>query len=131
MGQDVEYVERLRRLLDSVRVRGAVDWGWQWWISSYRCDHPAGHNYHPDGWLIWATYRRPDIDSLQPGLGTTRREFVPRGATESAVFETAFVILRLTVEHELMESFTIDGTRPFNPHHTVAELSAVRGRVVG
>jgi hypothetical protein len=78
------------------------------------------------GWLVQVEFTRPDCDTGEPGRGKGRQEFVPAGTSVSGVVKTAWLLLELVVRHELLEAFLYRGHRIFNPHHTVAELMAVR-----
>lgn len=109
-------------VLDGILFRGTCNWGWKW-----RARELFTSLGEPAGWLLWAEFHRPEIDTPAEAVGATRQEFVAAGASESAVVKTAWVVFEMTVRHEAMEGFHYRGCRPFNPHHTVAELSAVRG----
>ena len=83
------------------------------------------------GWLIWASFERPDTNSGTMGRGRGRDEIIWEGATESAVVKTAWVIVQMLVQHELMEGYRVqqdDGTlaRIFNPHNTVEQLASLQ-----
>lgn len=110
----------LEACIRDVAIRGTVDWNWKFRFKGIG----SGEGY---GWLVWAEFTRPEIRSLQSGIGRTRQEFIPSGAYPSAVVKTLYVILDLTVRHELMEGFIYRGAQPFNPHHTIDELAAIRG----
>lgn len=98
------YIELLR-LLDSVSVRGQLDWAWGW--SAVPCG---------DGWLVSSCFSRPDRDSGLRGLGIGRPLFVgPRDSTR-AVIGTAFTAIKLVVEHELFEGFHVGEERVLDPH---------------
>lgn len=77
------------------------------------------------GWLLWATFERPDTNTGAMGRGRGRDEIVWEGLTESAVVKTAWVIVDLLVKHELMEGYRYENKRPFNPHHTMEELTSL------
>jgi hypothetical protein len=89
--------------------------GWQWHWS---------HAISPgrSGWLIWATFARPDRDTGEMGRGCSRDEFVAYCASVSSVIKTMWLIIELTVRHEAMESFRVDGVLVFDPHRTIDEL---------
>jgi hypothetical protein len=77
----------------------------------------------PRGWLIRLTFLRPDTLTGKVGRGSGRWEFIERGATESGVVKTCWLLLELLVRHELMEAFHYKEIRLFDPHRTVADLS--------
>lgn len=120
----VRLLETLNRiaLKDSV-----VDWDWKWEIRPL----PASYESHsgaaeismvPTGHLIAATFTRPDTRTGESGRGRSRWEFIAPDATRDNVVKTAFVVLKLTTEHELMEAFHYMGARIFNPHNHVDRL---------
>jgi hypothetical protein len=80
----------------------------------------------PDGrgWLVQLVFQRPDRETCIHGTGRSRRELVEPGTTESGVVKTVWLLLEITVRHELMEGFLYRGVRVFDPHHTVDDLSA-------
>lgn len=80
------------------------------------------------GWLIRATFTRPDTHTGVLGRGHGRWEFIDIGASESGVVKTCWLLAELVVRHELMEAFLYQGRRIFDPHRTVAELSMPRRR---
>jgi hypothetical protein len=88
--------------------------GWEWEIEELPMDK---------GWLVNTTFKRPDTDTGIMGTGRGRQEFIAKGATESGVVKTAWLLAELIVRHELMEAFRYRGVRIFDPHHTVEELS--------
>jgi hypothetical protein len=94
-----------------------VDMGWKWEVKTAYSEHG-----HISGWLIRTTFRRPDRDTGEVEEGFGRWWHVPVGVTESGVVKTAFAAAKLILEHELMESFRVDGVRIFDPHHTIADL---------
>ena len=83
------------------------------------------------GWLIWASFDRPDTNSGEAGRGRGRDEIIWEGWTASAVVKTAWVIVTMLVQHELMEGYRIqqdDGSlaRIFNPHNSIAQLASIQ-----
>lgn len=77
------------------------------------------------GWLLWAEFERPDIHTGEIGWGRGRDEIIWEGTGESGVIKTAWVVVNMLVTHELMEGFTVDGKRPFNPHNTIQALNSL------
>lgn len=78
------------------------------------------------GWLVNTTFTRPDTNTGVMSDGKSRQEFIPLGASESAVVKTCFLLCRLTAEHEIWEAFTYEGIRPFDPHNGVRELMSLQ-----
>lgn len=79
-----------------------------------------------NGWLVWASFERPDTITGAIGRGRGRDEIVWEGAPLSGVVKTCWLLVELLVRHELMEGFRWDGARIFNPHNTVTELAAIQ-----
>jgi hypothetical protein len=75
------------------------------------------------GWLVWVTFQRPDTNTGVIGTGRSRQEIVWKGAYLSGVVKTAWLLLELTIRHELMEGFRFDDQRIFNPHNSVFDLA--------
>lgn len=107
-------VTTLRRILDGVVLApsGAKLDGLEWQIE-----------IDSRGWLIRATFLRPDRETGEVSRGAGRWELVAGDASATSVVKTAWLCCELLVRHELMESFTYRGVRIFDPHHTVDELS--------
>jgi hypothetical protein len=94
-----------------------VNMGWTWEIDELHTGADL------TGWLVNTTFRRPDTHTGVLGVGRGRQEFIARGASESGVVKTAWLLAELIVRHELMEAFHYRGVRIFDPHRTVEELS--------
>lgn len=108
--------DAIRQALARIDLRNtALDWNWKFHVSQ------LGYA----GWFIHATFQRPDTNTGEMGEGRSREEFVRWAADPDTAIKTAYVILKLTVEHELMEAFRVDGVRVFDPHRTIAELGGV------
>jgi hypothetical protein len=81
-----------------------------------------GDNAHK-GWLIAATFMRPDSVTGKMERGTGRQEFLPIKCPESRIVKTAWLCLELLIRHELMEAFTFQGVRILDPHKDLNELA--------
>jgi hypothetical protein len=119
------YLDKhLEEVLSRISMKNSVlDFKWEFKYSSVEVLSISG----PDrlGWLLWAEFERPDIVTGQVGIGRGRDEIIWEGTTESGVIKTAWVVLKMLVEHELMEAFKVDGKRPFNPHNTIESLNSL------
>lgn len=78
------------------------------------------------GCFLWVEFDRPDTYTGEMGTGTSRKEWLGAYNTESGIIKTAWLLLKLTIEHELMEAFQVDGVKIFDPHHSVSELQLPR-----
>ena len=76
------------------------------------------------GWLAPDTsgsgpyFARPDV------LQTGRKFYVSRFARPSEVVQTAFLAVKLALEHEARETFTLDGVAIFSPHFDLQAATA-------
>ena len=74
-------------------------------------------------YMIRTSFKRKDIVSGEFGTGWGRWHTTPvAGATETSVIMTAWVAVKMIVEHELLESFEYKGKKIFNPHKSLEEL---------
>lgn len=74
-------------------------------------------------YLIRTSFMRKDIDNGEMGKGWGRWHTTPvNGATETSIVMTAWVCVKMIVEHELLEGFEYKGKKVFNPHKTIDEL---------
>lgn len=78
------------------------------------------------GWLVWASFERPDSITGEVKRGRGREEVVWAGASLSSVVKTAWLLVELLIRHELMEGFRFDGVRIFNPHNSVLALASLQ-----
>jgi|TARA_R110000851_G_scaffold145114_5_gene284481 hypothetical protein len=76
-----------------------------------------------DGFLIRCGFVRPDTNSGEMGEGFGRWNHVQKNASAKAVIMTAFVAIKLVVEHEMLEAFEYQGEKLFNPHKSLDELA--------
>ncbi len=123
MQSKIISTSELRDVLDRVTFSpSCVNLDWKWKIEDV-----VNPNQNAVqgllGWLVSTTFRRPDIDTDAWGEGEGRQEFVPYGSSETRIVMTCWLLAKLIVEHELMESFHFRGAKILNPHHTVDELS--------
>jgi hypothetical protein len=75
------------------------------------------------GFLIRCGFWRPDTNTGVMGEGFGRWNFVPKGSSVDAVVKTAYVAIKLVVEHEMMEAFEFDGVKVFDPHKSLQDLA--------
>ncbi len=118
--------EDLRAILDAISfAKSCINFDWNWEIEvltdttwDSKCEHG-----HIKGWLVNTTFRRPDINTGEIGIGKGRQIYIGKGASKSGIFFSCVVCVKLIVEHEWMEAIRFDGKRVLNPHHTLEELS--------
>lgn len=78
------------------------------------------------GWFVNVAFRRPDCDTGEIGTGRGRAEFIAKGAWQSGIVKTGWLLVELVVRHELMEAFKWRGKRIFNPHNSVHDLAKIQ-----
>lgn len=83
----------------------------------------VGQDPSTNGFLIRCGFWRPDTNTGEMGEGFGRWNYVPRGSSVDAIVKTAYVAIKLVVEHEMMEAFEFMGVKAFNPHKTLEELA--------
>ena len=75
------------------------------------------------GFMVHVEFLRPDTNTGNMGTGQSREEYVWDGADEDSIIKTVYVCIRLTEEHEAMESMKVlvddKWIRVFNPHRTM------------
>lgn len=107
----------LQQLLSHISMKNTCfDFDWVYKIETLDDDR---------GFLVCVEFTRPDTETGVLFRGRSRQEFIPIGASESAAVKTGWLLLELTVRHELMEGFRWRGCRIFNPHHTIEELASL------
>jgi len=112
----------LEAVLQQISFKNTVlNFRWQFHYEAFTLQ-PRGRR----GWLVWASFERPDTDSGLVGRGRGRDEIVWEGAALSAVVKTCWLLVELLVRHELMEGFRWDDARIFNPHNSVIDLAALQ-----
>lgn len=113
----IENLTDLERALARVSfVNSVLDFKWRFEIDNMITGLDKG-------WLVWVTFERPDTNTGVVGRGRSRSELVWKGSYYSSVVKTAWLLLELTIRHELMEGFRFDDQRIFNPHNSVFDLA--------
>lgn len=51
-----------------------------------------------------------------------RKWYLSEHMTDDEIVKTVYAAFRMAVEHEVLEGFTVDGVRVFNPHTPFTEL---------
>lgn len=118
----ITTTEQLDRILSRIKfVNSSLDFKWRFEYESFRLKK-TGDPETKEGWLVHVSFERPDTLTGEIGRGRGRDEVVWSGATLSSVVKTCWVLVELVVKHELMEGFTFDGERIWNPHNSVLDL---------
>lgn len=66
--------------------------------------------------FIQCLYYAPCTISGEHKAWKGRKWYLSDHMTEDEVVKTCYVAFKMTVEHEVMEGFKLDGQRVFNPH---------------
>ena len=133
MNQDIDEPVRtsqdIQRIINDISlVNTSLDFKWRFVFEGI-CKINEPEEF-PDrtfiGWFIQVEFERPDTSTGEMGIGRSRKEFVPDGTFESGVVKTCWLLIELTVRHELMEGFRWRNKRIFNPHNSVFDLASIQ-----
>lgn len=122
-------VEELRRILNNITFApSCVDFSWGWEIVEvngigYNNEQNPKESIKTRGFLINTTFKRPDTATGIIGIGKGRRMWIEETASETSVVMTAWICVKLIVEHELLEGFLYEKAKILNPHKTLEELA--------
>lgn len=116
----VKNYDTLKSIIDEISMKNtSLDFRWKFVIQE--C---SDENHQ--GWFIYVAFERPDTETNQIGIGRSRKEYVAKGTTESGVVKTCWLLIELTIRHELMEGFRYKNVRIFNPHNSVEKLMSIQ-----
>jgi hypothetical protein len=93
-----------------------IDMGWDF---ETVLDYINGEEHY----FIRTSFKRKDINTGEFGTGWGRWNSTPVAtASETSVVMTAWVCVKLIVEHELLEGFEYHQKKVFNPHKGIDAL---------
>ena len=107
-------IEDVKKILNNINFAeySCIDMGWEFQIK-----------IEGDLYLIRTSFKRKDINSGKLGKGWGRWHTTPvKGASETSIVMTAWVCVKMIIEHELLEGFEYKGKKVFNPHKTIDQL---------
>jgi hypothetical protein len=107
-------IRDVKQILSKIKFAeySCIDMGWDFEVKKRN-----------DLYLIRTSFMRKDINTGEYGKGWGRWHTTPiEFATETSVVMTAWVCVKMIVEHELLEGFEYKGVKVFNPHKTLDEL---------
>lgn len=113
-------IEGVKEILSKINFAeySCIDMGWKFEVAEVK-DIPGLE----DLFLIRTSFQRKDINDGTFGTGWGRWHTTPiNGATETSIVMTAWVCVKMIVEHELLESFEYKGLKVFNPHKSLDQL---------
>lgn len=120
----IQTTEDLQEALSQVKfINSVLNFNWQFEFRPVEIHEENKSWMVKKAWLVHVSFERPDINSGKVGRGRSRDEIVWQGTTLSGAVKTGYVLLKLTIEHELMEGFHWNAARIFNPHNTIEELA--------
>jgi hypothetical protein len=79
---------------------------------------------------IQITYCATCIKTKEYKLWTGRKFYLSDHMTVDEIIKTCFVAFKTAVEHEVMESFKVEGKTLFNPHVNYKELLSISEKEV-
>lgn len=106
--ESVKSLEDIQNILDGIEYK--PEWNFRL-------------QYREDGFLFQIVFQDKDVitGNMQPQH--CRKWWISRYMTESEIVRTVLVAVKMAEEHELLEKFTYNGKRVFDPHFSVNALS--------
>jgi len=99
--------------------------------SSFRLRVERDNKQPVDGRIFMQiTYEAPCVKTGFAGIWHGRKFYLSDHMTEDEVIKTAYLAFKLSVEHEIMEGFHVNGKILFNPHVNYTELLDISPREV-
>lgn len=116
-------LERVRKILDLLNsapsgIQMSSDKDYRFEVEEVKHENPT-----LDGFVIRCGFIRPDTNTGEMGEGFGRWNHVPRNGSVKAVVLTAYVAIKLVVEHEMMEAFEFMGKKILDPHKSLPSLA--------
>lgn len=113
-------VEEVQAMLKKIVFAKYSMMGWDW-------DFQVGVAPSPDPeegdmFLIRTSFMRKDIDNGEFDKGWGRWHTTPVNSSEKAIVMTAWVCIKMIIEHELLEGFEYQGKKVFDPHKSLEAL---------
>ena len=107
-------IEKVKIILSNIKFAeySCIDMGWKFDVKVVS-----------DLYLIRTSFQRKDINTGEFGTGWGRWHTTPVAtATETSIVMTAWVCVKMIVEHELLEGFEYHNKKVFHPHQTLEML---------
>lgn len=119
----VHTLVELWGVLDQVKFApSCVNLDWHWEVEEVYGRDRQSLTFTLLGWLVNATFQRPDSYTGESRLSDGWPEFVRIGDQEMKVIKRLYNFCHRIVQHELDEAFIYKGERIFDPHKTVEEM---------
>lgn len=114
----MKELERVRKLLQRVQVS----------IFGFDLKLMVEHDMESEGLLheprvfIQYMYEAPDTKTGEMNTWKGGKWYLSRHMTDDEIIKKAYLAFRTCIEHEVLESFKVDGVILFNPHVNFEEL---------
>ena len=128
MEEIIINIDQLKKVLARINfVNTVLDFKWRFCVEPVEVHQ---NSQVKKGWFLWAEFERPDTNTRNIGIERGRDEIIWEGTTDSGAIKTAWMVVKMLIKHELMESFQVDGHRPFNLHHTIEAFNSLSPSLV-
>lgn len=113
----------LNNLLSQITMNNScLDFKWEFEFKEYFIDQLSKF---PAGWLVWVKFQRPDVHTGEISYGRGREEVIEYGSSETRAVMTCWVLIKMIIEHELLEAFKYKGKTVFYPHTDINKLISI------
>lgn len=114
-------IEDVQKILSNIKFAeySCVDMDWDFQVGVAPSPDPE----EGDLLLIRTSFMRKDIDDGTFGKGWGRWHTTPmKHASEKSIIMTAWVCIKMIIEHEVLEGFEYKGAKVFDPHKPLEAL---------
>ena len=114
-------LEGIKKVLSNIKFaeHSCIDMGWGFEVGIT----PSSNQKEGDLLLMRTSFMRKDIDNGNFDKGWGRWHTTPLSfATEKSIVMTAWVCIKMIVEHELLEGFEYHNKKVFHPHKSLEAL---------
>lgn len=119
----IETTDDLEDVLSRISFKNTIlDFKWKFEYKFMFSVPTEVNSNNNSGWLLWCSFERPDTLTGKIGRGRGRDEIIWKGSSLSSVVKTAWLLVKILIDHEMLEGFRFDGERIFNPHNSVLDL---------
>jgi hypothetical protein len=113
-----ELLDRIKTDLERISFKAScLNFAWGWKVS-FTYDE-SGSVF---GYSIHSGFNRPDTHTGKIGRGWGRAWPISINYTDKELFMTCWMAIEQIIKHELLEAFSVDNCRVFDPHKSMADL---------
>jgi hypothetical protein len=113
-----EQIKKVEQDLERVSFKAScLNFGWGWKVE-VTFDQNGEHN----GYKIFSGFDRPDTHTGEMGRGYGRPWLISLNYGEKELFMTCWMAIEQIIKHELLEAFSVEGARVFDPHKGMDDL---------